>query len=255
VKPLRILIVDDSTSSRLMIKASLDQIPERQVDQAENGEVAVNKFALDKYDLVLMDIHMPSVDGYEATRRIRQWERDNRRQPTPIIALTALDHAQASVRTRGVGCDACVPKPVKKAVLMEAIRAVTGLDFTKPAANGEAQDAKAGSGLVGKLFGSNKGAAGPAQDNSDLDKLRPSFVAEKRREVDIAMLALDQNDFRTVRMLALRLKGEGSNFGFNELTQIGGELADAANKMDPKIARKLAQQLVSHLGKLQETYR
>jgi hypothetical protein len=41
VKPLRILIVDDSTSSRLMIKASLDQIPERHVDQAENGEVGV----------------------------------------------------------------------------------------------------------------------------------------------------------------------------------------------------------------------
>lgn len=253
MKPLRILIVDDSTSSRLMIKASLDQIVERQVDQAENGEVAVNKFALNNYDLVLMDIHMPSVDGYEATRRIRQWERENRRQPTPIIALTALDHAQASVRTRSVGCNACVPKPVKKPVLMEAIHAVTGLDFTKPAADAGAQDPK--SGLVGRLFGSNKGAAEPTQGSSDLDKLRPSFVAEKRREIDIAMLALDQNDFRTVRMLALRLKGEGSNFGFNELTQIGGELADAANKMDPKTARKLAQQLASHLGKLQETYR
>jgi len=253
VKPLRILIVDDSTSSRLMIKASLDQIPERQVDQAENGEVAVNKFALNSYDLVLMDIHMPSVDGYEATRRIRQWERENRRQPTPIIALTALDHAQASVRTRGVGCNACVPKPVKKAALMEAIRAVTGLDVGKGVPDAGAKEA-GGPGLVGKLFGS-KAAAAPTQISSDLDKLRPSFVAEKRREADIAMLALDQNDFRTVRMLALRLKGEGSNFGFNELTQIGCELAEAANKMDPKTARKLAQQLASHLGKLQETYR
>jgi len=252
VKPLRILIVDDSTSSRLMIKASLDQIPERQVDQAENGEVAVNKFALNNYDLVLMDIHMPSVDGYEATRRIRQWERENRRQPTPIIALTALDHAQASVRTRGVGCNACVPKPVKKPLLMEAIRAVTGLDFAKAAAEAAAHEAKGG--MMGKLLGGSKPAA-PAQDASDIDKLRPGFVAEKRREAEIAMLALGKNDFRTVRMLALRLKGEGANFGFNELTQIGAELAEAANKMDPATSRKLAQQLSAHLGKLQETYR
>jgi len=236
-----------------MVKASLDQIPERQIDQAENGEVAVSKFALNTYDLVLMDIHMPSMDGYEATRRIRQWERDHRRQPTPIIALTALDHSQASVRTRGVGCDACVPKPVKKPALMEAIRSVTGLDFTKAPATAGAQEAKS-SGLVGKLFGSNKAAAADP-NNAALDALKPGFLAEKRREVDIAMLALDQNDFRTVRMLALRLKGEGANFGFNEITQIGGELADAANKMDPKTARKLAQQLASHLGKLEEAHR
>ncbi|HTY56064.1 MAG TPA: response regulator [Candidatus Binataceae bacterium] len=244
MKPLRILIVDDSTSSRLMIKASLDQIPERQIDQAENGEVAVNKFALNNYDLVLMDIHMPSVDGYEATRRIRQWERENRRQSTPIIALTALDHAQASVRTRGVGCNACVPKPVKKPLLMEAIRAVTGLDFTKPVAPVGAPDAK-----------SAAAKPAPAQGPSDIDKLRPAFVAEKRREADIALLALSKNDFRTVRMLALRLKGEGANFGFNELTQIGAELAEAANKMDPQTSRKLAQQLSAHLVKLHESYR
>jgi CheY-like chemotaxis protein len=191
-----------------------------------------------------MDIHMPSVDGYEATRRIRQWERENRRQPTPIIALTALDHAQASVRTRGVGCNACVPKPVKKLLLMEAIRAVTGLDFTKPLPPVGATDAK-----------SAAAKPAPAQGGSELDKLRPTFVAEKRREAEIAILALNKNDFRTVRMLALRLKGEGANFGFNELTQIGAELAEAANKMDPNTARKLAQQLSAHLGKLQEAYR
>jgi CheY-like chemotaxis protein len=210
VRPLRIMVVDDSTSSRLMIKACLDGI-ERQVDEAENGEVAVTKFCLGSYDLVLMDIHMPQVDGLTATRRIRQWEREQHRQPTPIIALTALDHAQAAVRTRSAGCNDCVPKPVKEA------------------------DAKEGRGLAQRLFGrSNKAADSAAQDNSALDALRPKFVAEKRREVDVLTMALQCGDFKTVRMLALRMKGEGANFGFSEVTQIGGELAAAADKMDPK---------------------
>ena len=253
MRPLRIMVVDDSTSSRLMIKACLDGI-ERQVDEAENGEVAVTKFCLGSYDLVLMDIHMPQVDGLTATRRIRQWEREQHRQPTPIIALTALDHAQAAVRTRSAGCNDCVPKPVKKAALHEAIRAATGL--IKPAASAATEaDAKEGRGLAQRLFGrSNKAPDSAAQDNSALDALRPKFVAEKRREVDVLTMALQCGDFKTVRMLALRMKGEGANFGFSEVTQIGGELAAAADKMDPKGAGKLAQKLASCLTKLEQSY-
>ncbi len=252
MRPLRIMVVDDSTSSRLMIKASLDGI-ERQVDEAENGEVAVSKFCLGSYDLVLMDIHMPQVDGLTATRRIRQWEREQHRQPTPIIALTALDHAQAAIRTREAGCNDCVPKPVKKAALHEAIRAATGL--IKPSAPAEVE-AKESRGLAQKLFGrSNKPADAAAQDNSALDAMRPKFVAEKRREVDVLTMALQCGDFKTVRMLALRMKGEGANFGFGEITQIGGELAQAADKMDPKGAGKLAQRLASCLTKLEQAYR
>jgi CheY-like chemotaxis protein len=75
-----------------------------------------------KFDLVLMDIRMPIVDGYQATTRIRSWEQANNRRRTPIVALTASALEEAAHRTKAAGCDAHVIKPVKKSTLLYAIR-------------------------------------------------------------------------------------------------------------------------------------
>lgn len=239
---LRILVVDDSTSSRMMIKACLDGI-ERQVEEADNGEVAFAKFTRGAYDLVLMDIHMPVLDGYGATAKIRQWENQNGRKPAPIIALTALDHQQAVVRTREAGCSACVSKPVKKQTLHDAIRALTGIQAGAAPSPG-------GSGFAHKLFGLLKSDDG-AQSYGAVQAMIPQFLAEKRREVDVISMAAETGDFETVQMLALRLKGEGANFGFREITDLGGEMAAAATNRDPKKLRKLADSLANHLDKLE----
>jgi len=68
-----------------------------------------------------MDVQMPEVDGYAATRAIRAWERDNNRAHTPIIALTAAVLSDAVRLTKEAGCDAHVGKPVNKATLLCAI--------------------------------------------------------------------------------------------------------------------------------------
>src|SRR5208282_5618905 len=81
-----------------------------------------DKFIAGKFDLVLMDIQMPIVDGYEATTRIRGWERANNRHRTPIVALTASALEEAVHRAKAAGCDAHVTKPVKKFTLLDAIR-------------------------------------------------------------------------------------------------------------------------------------
>lgn len=240
--PLRILIVDDSASSRMMVKACLDGI-ERRVEEAENGEVAVSKFSGGLYDLVLMDIHMPVMDGYAATSRIRKLEREKQRKPTPIIALTALDHQQAVTKTREAGCSACVSKPVKKQVLQETIRTLIGAQAGVP------QAAANGSGFTHRLAGLFKHDS--AQDFGALKSMAPQFLAEKRRELDVIEMAAETGDFDTVRMLALRLKGEGANFGFSEITSIGHELAQAAANRDPRKLRKLADSLANHIGKLE----
>jgi len=224
----------------MMVKACLDGI-ERRVEEAENGEIAVAKFTRGAYDLVLMDIHMPVLDGYGATGRIRQWEREKQRKPTPIIALTALDHQQAVTKTREAGCSACVSKPVKKHILQETIRALTGLKAA-------AAESANGSGLAHKLLALLKNE--DARDYGALKAMVPQFIAEKRREVDVISLAADTGDFDTVRMLALRLKGEGANFGFSEITSIGGELAQAAANRDPRKLRRLADNLAGHLEKI-----
>jgi CheY-like chemotaxis protein len=112
-RPLRILLADDSPDNRLLVRAYLREAPYL-LDNAENGREAIERFTSTAYDLVLMDIQMPEVDGYAATRAIRQWERDHGRPRTPIVALTASAVDDAVRGTREAGCDAHVTKPVKK---------------------------------------------------------------------------------------------------------------------------------------------
>jgi signal transduction histidine kinase/CheY-like chemotaxis protein len=118
---LRILLVEDNEKSRLVIRTFLKQTPYA-IDTAEDGEIAVEKFKADQYDLVIMDIEMPVMDGYTATAKIRQWETENRVKATPIIALTAhalVEHAHKSI---AAGCNSHLAKPVKKEDLLAAIR-------------------------------------------------------------------------------------------------------------------------------------
>lgn len=133
-RPLHILIVDDSQDNRALIEAYLKKTPYR-LEVAEDGQQAIDKFVAGRFDLVLMDIQMPIVDGYEATRTIRAWERDHGRRRTPVVALTASALEDAADRTMAAGCDAHVTKPVSKATLLNAIRDAVA---ETPSADGDA---------------------------------------------------------------------------------------------------------------------
>ncbi|HSZ21519.1 MAG TPA: PAS domain S-box protein, partial [Candidatus Sulfotelmatobacter sp.] len=131
-RPLNILMADDSQDNRSLIRAYLRKTPYHLVE-ANDGQQAIDKFIAGKFDLVLMDIQMPIVDGYEATSTIRVWEAANSRHRTPIVALTASALEDAAHRTRAAGCDAHVTKPVKKSTLLEAIRnAIETNKFEEP---------------------------------------------------------------------------------------------------------------------------
>jgi two-component system sensor histidine kinase/response regulator len=122
--PLDILLVEDNPDNRLLIHAYLKNQPYH-VDEAENGAIAVEKFRAGRYDLVLMDVQMPVLDGHQATRAIREWEVRQGRAPTPIIALTAHAFREEIDKSLAAGCNAHLSKPVKKTVLLEAIRSIT----------------------------------------------------------------------------------------------------------------------------------
>ena len=118
--PLHLLLADDSPVNRLLIKAYFNGTAVK-LEEAENGRVAEDKFKAGKFDLVLMDMRMPVMDGYAATRAIREWEATNQLAPTPIIALTASALEEEVRRCIEVGCDVHLSKPVKRGTLFDAI--------------------------------------------------------------------------------------------------------------------------------------
>ena len=119
-RPLDLLVAEDAEDNRLLVEAFLKESPHR-LHFAENGREAVHRFQERRFDLVLMDIQMPEMDGLEATRRIRAWELEARRHPTPIVALTA--HAMAEQREQSIeaGCDLHLTKPLKRKRLLQVI--------------------------------------------------------------------------------------------------------------------------------------
>ncbi|MEE8484077.1 MAG: response regulator, partial [Nitrospinota bacterium] len=119
-RPLKILLVEDNSDNRLLVLAYLKKTL-HQIEVAEDGKIAVEKFISGRYDLVFMDIEMPVMDGYTATRKIREWEKENDLSPTPIVALTAhalKEHHDKSIKA---GCDGHLTKPLKKSILLKAI--------------------------------------------------------------------------------------------------------------------------------------
>jgi PAS domain S-box-containing protein len=124
---LLILLVDDSPDNRLLVQAYLKNEP-YSIDVAENGQIAVEKFKETKegYNIILMDMQMPVMDGYTATREIRKWEADNGLKQTTIIALTAYALKDEIQKSYDAGCNGHLTKPIKKATLLEAIKSYAG---------------------------------------------------------------------------------------------------------------------------------
>jgi CheY-like chemotaxis protein len=120
LKQAPILLVEDTVDNRLLIRTYLKNTP-YEVDEAENGEIAVSKFKAQAYSLVLMDVQMPVMDGYAATQAIRTWEHAQGKPPTPIVALTAHAIKEDIEKSKAAGCTAHLTKPIKKATLLQAI--------------------------------------------------------------------------------------------------------------------------------------
>lgn len=124
-RQLRVLLVEDSPDNQLLIRSYLKQTDHR-LDVADHGAIALEKFKNGHYDLILMDMQMPVMDGYTATRAIRKWERDHDLPATQIIALTALALKEEAAKIFEAGCNTHVTKPVKKTTLLELLRAYKG---------------------------------------------------------------------------------------------------------------------------------
>jgi two-component system, cell cycle response regulator DivK len=114
----RILVVEDQEDNRQIVRDLLTTT-DYEVMEAENGEEALAAVAKQRPDLILMDIQLPIMDGYEATRRIKA---DPALRAIPIIAVTSYALSGDEEKARAAGCDDFVPKPFSPRQLLAKIR-------------------------------------------------------------------------------------------------------------------------------------
>lgn len=113
-----VLVADDNLANQKVIRAFLEKLGAR-VDCVNNGAEAVRAVSQSPYDMVFMDCQMPQMDGYEATRQIRQMA--GRTRDIPIVALTASSHAEALDECTASGMNSFLTKPVQRAALREVL--------------------------------------------------------------------------------------------------------------------------------------
>jgi CheY-like chemotaxis protein len=120
-----ILLVEDNVDNQNLARRILEKAG-YWVVIAGNGAAAVNAVRRARYDLILMDVQMPEMDGFEATRAIRSWEREHNIGRAPIIAMTA--HAIAGYREQCLqqGMDDYLAKPLKREILLQTVRRYLG---------------------------------------------------------------------------------------------------------------------------------
>ena len=114
----RILVVEDQEDNRRILHDLLTSVG-YEITEAENGEEALATAARERPDLILMDIQLPLLDGYEVTRRIKA---DQALRAIPIIAITSYALSGDEGKARAAGCDAYVTKPYNPRALRAKIR-------------------------------------------------------------------------------------------------------------------------------------
>ncbi|MBI5844381.1 MAG: response regulator [Deltaproteobacteria bacterium] len=234
--PIDILLVEDSETNRFVIRAYLKNTPCR-IHIAENGAKAVEKFMAQPFDVVLMDMQMPVMDGYEALSLIRKWEKENREKKTPIIAMTADAKEDDEVRYIDTGFDALLAKPIKKnSLLTMLLHQILGKKTVAPKKEVDRIMDTLGIGGDEPIL---------AWVNPDLEELAPQYLKTLAKSADTMMVCLGSSDFDTVRTLGHRMKGEGNAFGFEAISRLGAVIEDAA-------ARKNSQKISDYVEKLRD---
>ncbi|XPV76885.1 MAG: response regulator [Desulfovibrio sp.] len=124
-EPLRVLLVEDNEYNQILFKCYLQFEPDKEkphhVDIAANGKEGVKMYQDNDYDIVFMDLEMPIMDGYDATRMIREHEMAKGMHPVPVVVVTAHATTAHESSSLEAGCSDFIVKPISKKDVLGAI--------------------------------------------------------------------------------------------------------------------------------------
>jgi two-component system sensor histidine kinase/response regulator len=224
LQPLNILVADDIRQNRDLLNIVLSKA-NHTVTVACNGEEVVKLCAQNTFDIILMDVQMPVMDGLTATREIRNLEKNTEGLHIPIIALTASVLEEDRIAAKNAGMDGFVSKPVAiDQLTREIIRVMQGIE--SPAQ----QDAPVSSSAL-LDFHIGRGVALWGEEALYVHELT-QFVDEHQVQVTALQDAVIQNNVTLVKSIAHASKGVTSNLALPKLSKAYGDMESAALNSD-----------------------
>jgi len=213
---LRVLQVDDSAESAELVRAYLQPMGAI-VEVVETAESALDARRGHAFDVVLMDLNLPGMDGFEATRRLRRAEQECHQRPVPIIGLSADSRADRRERALASGFTEYLTKPVRGDVLASMLHRY------HPSRT------------------SHLGAADPR--SPAVVALLPKFVGHRERDIVVVREAIVRLDFAAIATVGHNLRGSAVSYGFPELSALGESLERAAGARDVRRVAEIVGQL------------
>ena len=216
---LRVLVAEDNAVNQTLMKALLRRAGHEPV-VAANGIEAVRLFRSESFDVILMDVQMPEMDGYEATYEILKLQTDSG-QRVPIIALTA--HASPADRNRclAAGMDEYLAKPIRAQSLYAMIDRLTGHHTTVNTDKPETKTAV--SAIDWEAAFETVGG-----DQGLLKELLRVFIGDQAKLVQELKAAIESGNTKEVRLSAHSFRGSLRHLGVAEASRVAGRIEDKA---------------------------
>jgi PAS domain S-box-containing protein len=250
LRGVRVLLVEDGESNRKLISVVLREAG-AQIAAAENGKVGVDLARKGPFDLILMDMQMPVMDGYAATTLLRQ-----EGFTIPILALTAHAMIGDEEKCRAAGCSGYIVKPVDTDLLVRTVAQSLGISV------GVAEERSVGAASTGANPASiatavSRSKPGTSQEPASADvpvfstlptqnaayrSIVEEFIPRLHEQLAAMQQAFERSEFLELRQLAHWLKGAAGTVGFHAFTQPARQLLDAVDeRRSEEIERLLAQ--------------
>ena len=220
------------------------------VDVVENGAEAVQHFSEAAYDVVLMDWHMPEMDGAEATQRIRKMEQAGGGRRTPVIALTADVQKGIREQCREAGVDDYLSKPFSQSQLSNLLARWLGAPDDGEKAGSDPVDREAKEDVLDASVLQQLRKLGERSGRDVLGKVVEHFLAQAPGDISQMRVALEEGDARKLRGLAHGLKSASANLGAVEYSAKCARLESLAREGDLGNAPALQQDLEDGLPAL-----
>ena len=239
-----VLVAEDDPTSRMVTEALLRKLS-CEVDIATDGREALEKAKANDYDIVFMDCHMPLIDGFQATKRIRQ---SPDKEDLPIVALTASVAEEDRVRCLDAGMNDVVCKPVRTSMLAKALERWVPLSGARPIKSVSTLPPPPALDLamVGQLVSLD------GEDDGFIEDVLLGYVDQLRACVTQMRAAFDDGDMDAARLSAHTVKGASKQIG---ATRVGELLGGIEGETSIDAARNLLEVVEREVPRVEEAIR